>query len=250
MAASIGFVFWPVESFARPLPRSNFDFLPAWNGSVMPSFPGAKSVKQMDFDASIADEFFSNLMDKRELVVVKKSPVFLWPALQKWQILKEFAQSLGGKLKVHLPSHPLVRIHHNDMPFQYSANWTRPFVEGFVSPSDLLSGSNLVYAMFHNMNQIPKQLQKEIDIRWFTIPWRLVRLRYVYFVCFTVLLLVEERLKLTCGLVELPEFRRLCTTTWFIMSMCSSSVSSDLCFFFRMIISMSIHSAHCTRVFG
>lgn len=106
------------------------------------------------------------------MVVVKKSPVFLWPALSKWQDRTYLGSKLPRKLRVHLPSEPVVRIHHTDMPFEHSANWTRPFVEEFVSPQDLLKGDLLVYSMFHNLKQIPTELQKDIDVRYFTKPWR------------------------------------------------------------------------------
>jgi hypothetical protein len=153
----------------RPGTRSSFRSHPSWNGSLRFSFINSKRVLEATFNVSCADEFFSSLFEKNEAVVVKDSPVLLWPALSKWQDRTVLAKMLG-QTRVHLPSNPVVRTHHTGQPFEAYANWSRPFFEASLAASDLLRGDILAYGMF-NVGRLP-EIAKDIDVKYFTIPWR------------------------------------------------------------------------------
>ncbi len=141
----------------------------AWNGSVPLSFPRARPVPQVMYNAS-ADSFVSSVMSGLTPVVIRGSPALHWKAIRTWRDPRYLARLLGGQVKAHTPSQLVVRVHHTNQAFETLANWTRPFVEASVSAEELQRGDMLLYAML-DVRKLPKVME-EISLTPLSVPWR------------------------------------------------------------------------------
>ncbi len=181
-AVAVGYALLPLrESPAGPavagLSRSVFPaLLPAWNGSVALSFPRAQPVPEVVYNQTV-DGFIPQVMEKLEPVVIKGSPMLHWAALHSWRAPRrggfpgpQWRPALGPAVRVHTPSHPVVRVHHTNQPLEGLVNWTRPFREAEVAPEDLLRGDRLLYGMF-DVRKLAAQVAAR-DMRVTDLPWR------------------------------------------------------------------------------